>query len=115
MTEVQVSGFEYPHHLHTDSRFAMKRDVRCRQYPFEQTGKGRLADDEILGFDKRIKTGYSGIGMEQRFAIQLVVGLVGFRSRLRRIGSLRLIDVRYPFQCCGNQATDLLVAFAGRE
>ena len=76
MTEVQITGFEHTHHLQSDGRFAVERNAAGRHHPIDQSHQCLWRDFQLSTFDQRVETVNLGIGFEQRFAVELVKGLV---------------------------------------
>ena len=78
MAEVQVTGFEYPHYLHADGRFAMERDVGGGQYLDQQSAQGFRLYIQVSFFYQGMEAVYGGVCLEQRFPIELVESFTSF-------------------------------------
>ena len=76
VAEIQVSGFQNAHYLHTDGRFAVEGNIGSTHHPFEQALEGTGLYRQVFGLYQGVETVHQGIGLEQRFAVELVERVV---------------------------------------
>ena len=77
MAKIQVTCFQYSHHLHTDGRLSVERNAGCRHDAYQQAVEGGRLYLQVLAFKQGMEAVDHGEAFEQGFAIELVEGIAG--------------------------------------
>ena len=97
MAKIQVTCFQYSHHLHTDGRLSVERNAGCRHDAYQQAVEGGRLYLQVLAFKQGMEAVDHGEAFEQGFAIELVEGIAGGGCLLAIQLCHLLQDVGQPF------------------
>ena len=80
VAEVEVARLEHTHDLQADGRLAVERYGGGGEQAAQQTLQCVGAQGQVAAFHQAEQAAHDGVGLEQRFAVELVEDVVGGRS-----------------------------------